>query len=60
MYYIIYSLVFQIYCDFSKCILTHSISANSPATVVAVIEGGAAYEAEILCGTEPARMAAYH
>lgn len=38
----------------------HSISANSPATVVAVIEGGAAYEAEILCGTEPAGMAAYH
>jgi hypothetical protein len=28
--------------------------------MVAVIEGGAAYEAEILCGTEPAGMAAYH
>ena len=39
---------------------TQSISANSPATMVAVIEGGAAYEAEILCGTEPAGMAAYH
>lgn len=38
----------------------HSISVVPPATMVAVIEGGAAYEAEILCGTEPARMAAYH
>ena len=41
-------------------LFAHSISANSPATMVAVIEGGAAYEAEILCGTEPAGMAAYH
>ena len=41
-------------------ISVHSIYANSPATMVAVIEGGAAYEAEMLCGTEPAAMAAYH
>ena len=41
-------------------ISVHSIDANSPATMVAVTEGGAAYEAEILCGTEPAGMAAYH
>ena len=38
----------------------HSISANPPATMVAVTEGGAAYETEILCRTEPAGMAAYH
>ena len=38
----------------------HSISANSPATVVAVTKGGIAHETEILCGSEPARMAAYH
>lgn len=60
MYYIIYSLVFQIYCDFSKCILTHSIFAYSPATMVAVTKGGIAHETEILCGTEAAGMAAYH
>lgn len=38
----------------------HSISANPPATMVAVTEGGIAHEAEILCETEPAGMAAYH
>ena len=38
----------------------HSISANPPATMVAVTKGGIVHEAEILCGTEPAGMAAYH
>lgn len=42
------------------CILTHSIYANSPATMVVATEGGTAYETEILCRTEPAGMVAYH
>ena len=41
-------------------ISAHSISAYSPATMVAVTKGGTAYEAEILCRTEPAGVAAYH
>lgn len=41
-------------------ISVHSIYANSPATMVAVTKGGTAYEAEILCRTKPAGMAAYH
>ena len=41
-------------------ISVHSIYANFPATMVAVTKGGIAHETEILCGTEPAGMAAYH
>lgn len=39
---------------------TQSISAITPATMVAVTKGGIAHETEILCGSEPAGMAAYH
>ena len=41
-------------------ISAHSISAYSPATMVAVTKGGIAHETEILCGSEPTGMAAYH
>ena len=39
---------------------TQSISAITLATMVAVTKGGIAHETEILCGSEPAGMAAYH